>query len=154
MPGGKKLRLELIPGPLWGRNLRSNVVGLGPGRWLKLSRATRAALGKCAICGGTERLHGHENWEYVERPRSGVATLVGSTRSASFVTPCSTGSVFSSWLRSALCYRPMSAALSVILCGSTNASGSRSSGMSCALFEFGGRAARKNGKSIGASSTR
>ena len=76
MPSRHKLSLELIPGPLWGRNLRSNVVGLGPGRWLKLSRATRSALGKCAICGGTDRLHGHENWRYVEKPRSGVATLV------------------------------------------------------------------------------
>ncbi|QIG97605.1 hypothetical protein [Bradyrhizobium sp. 6(2017)] len=77
MPGKNKLRLELIPGPLWRQNLRCNVVGLGPGRWLKLSRATRAALGKCTICGGADRLHGHENWKYVEKPRSGVAILVG-----------------------------------------------------------------------------
>jgi hypothetical protein len=38
MPGKNKLRLELIPGPLWRQNLRCNVVGLGAGRWLKLSR--------------------------------------------------------------------------------------------------------------------
>lgn len=77
MPPRNRLRLELIPEPLWGRNLRSNVVGLGPGRWLKLSRATRSALGKCSICGRKDRLHDHENWRYVERSRSGVATLVG-----------------------------------------------------------------------------
>jgi hypothetical protein len=77
MPGKKKLRLELIPGPLWGLNLRSNVVGIGPGRWLKLSRATKAALGKCTICGGNDRLHGHENWKYIEKRRSGVAILIG-----------------------------------------------------------------------------
>jgi hypothetical protein len=41
------------------------------------SAASRAALGNCTICGGTDRLHGHENWKYVERPRSGVAILVG-----------------------------------------------------------------------------
>lgn len=76
MPRKNKLRLELIPHPLWGMNLRSNVVGLGPGRWLKLSRTTRAALGKCSICGGKHRLHGHENRKYAEKPRSGVATLV------------------------------------------------------------------------------
>jgi hypothetical protein len=29
------------------------------------------------ICGGADRLHGHENWKYVEKPRSGVAILVG-----------------------------------------------------------------------------
>ncbi|SFQ30554.1 hypothetical protein SAMN05216330_12441 [Bradyrhizobium sp. Ghvi] len=77
MPARHKLRLELIPGPLWGQNLRSNVLGLGPGRWLKLSRTTRSALGRCVICGGTDRLQGHESWKYVEKPRSGVAILVG-----------------------------------------------------------------------------
>ncbi len=71
-----RLRIELIPEALWQQNLRSNVVGLGPGRWRKLSRDVRARLGKCSICGGTERLHGHEVWEYVERVRSGVAKLV------------------------------------------------------------------------------
>lgn len=77
MPSKNRLRLELIPEPLWGKNLRSNIVGIGPSRWRKLSRATRAALAKCAICGGTDRLHGHEKWKFVERPRSGVAILVG-----------------------------------------------------------------------------
>jgi len=66
MPGRNKLRLELIPGPLWKLNLRSNVVGIGLDRWIKLSKATRAALAKCTICSGTGRLHGHENWKYVE----------------------------------------------------------------------------------------
>ena len=52
-------------------------MGIGSGRWLKLSRATRSTLGKCAICGGTDRLQGHEQWKFVEKPRSGVAILVG-----------------------------------------------------------------------------
>jgi hypothetical protein len=77
MPRRNKLRLELIPRPLWGQNLRSNIVGIGPGRWLKLSKATRSALGRCTICGGTDRLHGHEKWEFVEKPRSGIAILIG-----------------------------------------------------------------------------
>lgn len=54
-----------------------HVLGLGPGRWLKLSLATRSALGRCTICGGTDRLQGHENWKYVEKPRSGITTLIG-----------------------------------------------------------------------------
>jgi len=46
MPGKKKLRLELIPGPLWRLNLRSNVVGIGPGRWLKTQQGDQGALGQ------------------------------------------------------------------------------------------------------------
>ncbi|SDP49756.1 hypothetical protein [Afipia sp. GAS231] len=70
------LRIELVPETLWGQNLRSNQVGLGPYRWLALSRAVRAELGRCSICGSTKRLQGHEVWKFREEPRSSVATLV------------------------------------------------------------------------------
>jgi hypothetical protein len=69
------LRIELVPEPLWGQNLRSNQVGLGPYRWLALSRNVRAELGRCSICTSKKRLHGHEIWKFSEKPRSGVATL-------------------------------------------------------------------------------
>jgi hypothetical protein len=69
------LRIELVPKPLWGQNLRSNRVGLGPYRWLALSRNVRAELGRCSICASKKRLQGHEIWQFSERPHSGVATL-------------------------------------------------------------------------------
>ena len=77
MPPRNKLRLELIPGPLWGQNLRSNVVGLGPGRWLKLSRAARSALAKCSICGGGGRLPGPQKLKEEGETRSRGGMLIG-----------------------------------------------------------------------------
>jgi hypothetical protein len=79
------LRIELVPKPLWGQNLRSNRVGLGPYRWLALSRAVRAELGRCSICGSMKRLQGHEVWKFREKQRSGVATL---TRVNAICTVC------------------------------------------------------------------
>jgi hypothetical protein len=70
------LRIESVPEPLWGLNLRSNRVGLGPYRWLALSRNVRAVLGRCSICASEKRLQGHEVWKFREKPRSGVATLI------------------------------------------------------------------------------
>jgi hypothetical protein len=70
------LRIKLIPKDLWGRNLRSHKVGLGPYRWLKMSREIRAELGRCSICGSKKKLHGHEVWKLTEKLRSGIATLV------------------------------------------------------------------------------
>jgi hypothetical protein len=70
------LRIELIPTDLWSRNLRSHKVGLGPYRWLKMSREVRAELGRCSICGSKKKLHGHEVWKFTEKPRSGIATLI------------------------------------------------------------------------------
>lgn len=70
------LRVELIPEPLWQMNLRSNKVGLGQGRWRKLSRSTRDRLRECSICGNRKRrLHGHEVWKLSETARKGVARL-------------------------------------------------------------------------------
>jgi hypothetical protein len=72
-----KLRIELIPKPLWDRNLRSGE-GLGKGRWDKLRRQLMKAQGpRCAICGAIgERLHGHEVWDYREKKTIGTAMLL------------------------------------------------------------------------------
>jgi len=71
-----KLKIELVPGPLWGRNLRSREV-LGDHRWSKLRKRIIGERGTaCAICGNTENLRAHEIWTYKERSRTGTATLV------------------------------------------------------------------------------
>jgi hypothetical protein len=71
-----KLKLELVPESLWTRNLRA-MQGLGKTRWDTLRRNLRkAGQTRCAICGGSERLHGHEVWEYEDRPRVSVARLM------------------------------------------------------------------------------
>lgn len=67
-----KLRIQLVPKPLFGQNLRS---ALGKGRWDKLRRKLIEANGaRCKICGNTERLHSHEIWSY--REKSDVASAV------------------------------------------------------------------------------
>lgn len=66
----------MVPGPLWGRNLRS-AEGIGEYRWKKLRRqAIDECGGKCVICGSSERLHGHEVWRYQERKTVGQAELL------------------------------------------------------------------------------
>lgn len=71
-----KLRIELVPKPLWEQNLRLSD-GLGKARWDKLRRKLIETQGaRCAICGGTERLHGHEVWEYREKKTVGTAALL------------------------------------------------------------------------------
>jgi hypothetical protein len=72
-----KLRLQLIPQPLDGRNLRSNKEGLGPWGWKKLcQKIKKAGKTKCELCGSTERLQGHEVWEYRDKPHIPVAKLL------------------------------------------------------------------------------
>jgi hypothetical protein len=57
-----KLRVQLVPRPLWGRKLRE---ALGKARWDKLRHKLIETNGAhCEICGSTERLHGHEVWAY------------------------------------------------------------------------------------------
>ena len=57
-PGRLKLRIELIPKPLWEQNLRSSD-GLGKFRWDKLRQTLIETNGaRCAICGGTKKLRG------------------------------------------------------------------------------------------------
>jgi hypothetical protein len=72
-----KLRIELIPKPLWEHNLRSGE-GLGKARWDKLRRALVKEHGsRCAICGGVgKRLNGHEVWDYREKKTVGIAVLL------------------------------------------------------------------------------
>lgn len=66
----------MVPEPIWGWNLRSND-GLGKYRWGKLRQSILNARGpSCAICGSTEKPHGHEVWVYQEGPRRGIARLV------------------------------------------------------------------------------
>jgi hypothetical protein len=72
-----KLRLELVPKPLYGRNLRSDIEGIGRARWKRLRLQTIDVCGgKCVICGATDKLHGHEVWKYEEKKTVGTATLV------------------------------------------------------------------------------
>src|SRR5262249_953877 len=69
-----KLRIELVPKRLWEQNLRS---ALGKARWDKLRRKVIETNGaRCAICGSTKRLHGHEVWAYRETKALVTARLV------------------------------------------------------------------------------
>jgi len=72
-----KLRIELVPKPLYGRNLRSETEGIGVSRWRRLRlQAVEACGGKCVVCGSTDKLHGHEVWQYEEKKTVGIATLL------------------------------------------------------------------------------
>ena len=72
-----KLKIEMIPEPLWGMNLRSSDA-LGRYHWSKLRKSVLTELGPtCAICGSEDEPHGHEIWKYEENRRTGTATLVG-----------------------------------------------------------------------------
>ncbi len=67
----------MVPGPLWGVNLRSDTDGVGKHRWRKLrGLAIERCGGKCAICGSPEKLHGHEVWKYEEKKTVGRAKLL------------------------------------------------------------------------------
>lgn len=70
-----KLKLELVPKRIWRINLRS-AQGLGEARWDTLRRKLMHDDAKYAICGGTDRLQGHEVWEYTDRSRESVAKLI------------------------------------------------------------------------------
>src|SRR2546430_379522 len=71
------LKIELVPEPLWGKNLRSEKV-LGRYRWRKLRKGLIEERGlNCSVCGSTDRPHAHEVWRYDEGKRAGKATLVG-----------------------------------------------------------------------------
>jgi hypothetical protein len=75
-PRRLKLKIELIPKPLWGKNLRRG--GLGKYRWDKLRRQLIDKDGaRCIICGATDRkFHGHEVWDYREKKTVGTAALL------------------------------------------------------------------------------
>jgi hypothetical protein len=69
-----RLKMELVPRPLWGKNLRNK---LGPKRWTSLRNAIAAQRKEsgCAVCGSAAPLQGHEVWDYVETETTGIATL-------------------------------------------------------------------------------
>src|SRR5258708_5436115 len=72
-----RLKLGLIPSPLWKFNLRSSTYGLGPQRWKTLRRRIVTDSGEhCAICGSSEKPQGHEVWSYKEGKTRGKATLI------------------------------------------------------------------------------
>jgi hypothetical protein len=71
-----RLKIELIPRPLWGQNMRAEKF-MGVTQWRKL-RATLLEKAKpgCAICDSQKgSLQGHEEWDYVEGKSSGIAVL-------------------------------------------------------------------------------
>lgn len=74
----RQLRIELVPEPLWRKNLRSKD-GLGKARWTKLRLEIVARSSSCAICDGPfepYRPQAHEVWKYVEQPDRCVAKLL------------------------------------------------------------------------------
>jgi hypothetical protein len=60
-----KLTIELVPKPLWGQNLRTD---LGPDRWDHVRTQVYKNAGyRCEICGGRGPAHPvecHEVWDY------------------------------------------------------------------------------------------
>jgi len=73
LQGRMKLRIQLIPKPLFGHSLRD---ALGKTRWDRLRRGLIKENGACCtICGSTERLHGHEVWAYREKNAISTALL-------------------------------------------------------------------------------
>ena len=68
-----RLRMELIPEPLWGQNLRTE---LGKTKWRRLRDALAARRKPgCAVCDSRAPLQGHEVWDYAETKTAGIATL-------------------------------------------------------------------------------
>ena len=57
-----KLKIELVPKPLWYNNLRNRMERKD---WDRIRKQTYADFGyKCGICGEEGRLNCHEIWEY------------------------------------------------------------------------------------------
>jgi hypothetical protein len=68
-----RLKIELIPRPLWGQNLRTI---MGTTQWRRLTVMLDKEKPCCAICGSLQGpLQAHEEWDYEEGKSSGVATL-------------------------------------------------------------------------------
>jgi hypothetical protein len=65
-----RLTIQAIPKPLWGKNLRL----LSKAEWHKIRGDAHTT---CEICDATTQLSGHEVWEYVEKPRTGIARVIG-----------------------------------------------------------------------------
>ena len=57
-----KLKIELVPSPLWYKGLRSKV---SPEVWDKIRyEVYRASGNKCVVCGASGKLYCHEVWAY------------------------------------------------------------------------------------------
>lgn len=75
-----RLRIELVPPPLWGKNLRSY---LTDSRWANLREAVRQIADfTCEICGEKASrenelgVNAHEDWRYDDARSSSTATLL------------------------------------------------------------------------------
>jgi hypothetical protein len=59
-----RLEIDMVPTSSWGKSLKNL---LSKSKWDKLRKAAHEANGgKCEICGSTQKLHGHEHWEFDE----------------------------------------------------------------------------------------
>lgn len=68
-----RLKIELVPKPLWGKNLRKNIKTTD---WKKIrNECYRKANSKCDICGSKRKLNCHEKWEYDDKKH--VQKLMG-----------------------------------------------------------------------------
>lgn len=76
-PTKHKLTIEMVPGPNWKWNLRSE---LSSSEWDKLRKQVYQDAGyKCEICGGVGSKHpveAHEKWKYIDGD-PGTQILVG-----------------------------------------------------------------------------
>src|SRR5581483_5763716 len=74
-----RLEIELVPKSAWGENLRSI---LTIAQWDRLRKLTFQNHGyRCIYCGGSKRLHCHEQWGYNEHDTrqilGGLETVCG-----------------------------------------------------------------------------
>jgi hypothetical protein len=59
-----KLEIDMVPTSSWGKSLKKL---LPQSKWDKLRKAAHVANGgRCEVCGSTQKLHGHEEWEFDE----------------------------------------------------------------------------------------
>lgn len=70
--------IQLVPLPLWQRNMRAV---LPKSQWTKLRKAILERQGlRCSVCGKEEqesrKLHAHEEWSYEDDCRPAIARLV------------------------------------------------------------------------------
>src|SRR5215472_8642607 len=74
-----KSAIRMVPGPLWGKNLRRM---LPKSQWNKIRRNAITERGlECQTCGKIEteskRIFAHEEWEYDTGPTPAMARLKG-----------------------------------------------------------------------------
>jgi len=62
MSNERKLQIELVPRPLWGKSLKSTLMS---SEWDRIRKTVYRRQGyKCGICGTGGRMLCHEQWEY------------------------------------------------------------------------------------------